>query len=118
MALRQQYTGPRPRAIARHLDHPGRAAAPAHTGPPGISPPRQPGLGAQRSQQTSQPWLRNSSHSSIPGGPGRHEELPLGPEPGIACVYHGGLRGLRRWNPSGGVLLQVAGDWPVPVSVL
>lgn len=55
MTLRQQYTGPRPHAIARHLDQPGRAAAPAHTGPPGISPPRQPGLGAQRSQQPSQP---------------------------------------------------------------
>ena len=46
MTLRQEYAGPRPRAIARRPDQPARAAAPAHTGPAGFSPPRQPGLGA------------------------------------------------------------------------
>jgi hypothetical protein len=44
MTFRQEYARPRPRAIARHPDQPGRAAAPAHTGPAGSSPWRQPGL--------------------------------------------------------------------------
>jgi len=35
MTLRQEYARPRPRAIARHTDQLGRAAAPAPTGPPG-----------------------------------------------------------------------------------
>src|SRR5215831_8802654 len=35
MTLRQHYARPRPRAITRHPDQPGRAAAAAHTGPPG-----------------------------------------------------------------------------------
>ena len=55
MTLRQEYARPRPRAIARHTDQLGRAAAPAPTGPPGISPPRQLGPGAQLPQQPSQP---------------------------------------------------------------
>ena len=45
MTLRQEYACPRPRAIARHRDQPGRAAAPAQTVPAGIIP-SQPGPGA------------------------------------------------------------------------
>jgi hypothetical protein len=48
MTLRQDYARPRPRAIARHRDQPGRAAAPAHPGPAGISPPREPAGGLPR----------------------------------------------------------------------
>jgi hypothetical protein len=51
MTLRLEYARARPRAIARHPDQPGRAAAPAHTGPAQISPPLQPGLGALLPQQ-------------------------------------------------------------------
>jgi hypothetical protein len=37
MTLRQHYARPRPRAITRHRDQPGLAAAPAHTGPSGAA---------------------------------------------------------------------------------
>jgi hypothetical protein len=53
MTLRQQYAGPRARAIARHPDQPGRRSR-SHR-PAGISPPHQPGLGAQLPQQPTQP---------------------------------------------------------------
>jgi len=35
MTLRKSTPRPRPGAITRHPDQPGRAAAAAHTGPPG-----------------------------------------------------------------------------------
>ena len=45
-------------------------------------------------------WLRKPGYSSIAGGPGRHEELPLRPALGPAGVSHRRTaRSLRRWNP-------------------
>jgi len=128
MTLRQQYARPRPRAISRHQDQPGQAAAPAHTGPAGISPPHQPGLGARLLQQPSQPsagsahrraqawssarsrgratgWTSprgNASPAAAPFPAARacHGELPLPPAPGTAGVCHRRPAcGLRRWIP-------------------
>ena len=128
MTLRQEYAGPRPRTIARHLDQPGRAAAPAHTGPAGISPPHQPGPGARLPQQPSQPragcahrgaQAQNSARSRGPAtgwtpaawppksGHSIYIRLP-GPTAGSCRASRhpappvpitGGLpRGLRRWS--------------------
>ena len=67
MILRQGYAGPRPHAIARHPGQPGGAAAPAHTGPAGISPPHRPLLGVQLPQQPSQPRAGRANRRAQPG---------------------------------------------------
>jgi hypothetical protein len=117
MTLRQEYARPRPRAIARRRDQPGRAAAPAHTGPAGISPPRQPGLGAQL------PPARPSPRSypirpllPFPAARAHRGKRPPRPAPGTAGVYH------RRPAPLdpylAGCCRRQRGLGPVPVGVL
>lgn len=147
MAPRQEYARPRPRAIARHLDQPGRAAAPAHTGPTGISPHRVAGprrataAATQRIKGRLCPSPRSglelcpqprACHRLDPRGvatqtrPLLHSRLPgpaagaaAPPAPGTAGVYHRRPAcSQRRWTLSSGLLQQVAGIGPLPVGVL
>ena len=146
MTLRQEYAGPRPRAIARRPDQPARAAAPAHTGPAGFSPPRQPGLGA--TAVATRPTKGRPCPSPRPAGglrpqpraghrldPRRDYATPATPpfpatrtrrgscrsrrHPAPPVPVTGGLpRSLRRWIRIQRLLPQVAGTGPVPVGVL
>jgi hypothetical protein len=89
MTLRQEYAGPRPRAIARHRDQPGRAAAPAQTVPPGSSRvsrapvqlPQQPGQPrAGRAHRPLRPRTLPAAAGPPPAGPSpRGHALPAIP---------------------------------------
>lgn len=82
MTLRQEYAGPRPRAIAiaRHRDQPGRAAAPAQTSLPGSS--RVSRAPAQLPQQPGQPRAGRAHRPLRPRTlPAAAGPPPAGPSP-------------------------------------
>ena len=113
MTLRQEYARPRPRAIARHRDQPGRAASRSHR-PAGsahrislaqarncrsnparqgravlIAAPRPGTLPAPRACHAGPAWqCKAAAPQPAPGTAGAYHRRP-------AC-------GLRRWIPSAG----------------